>query len=193
MRKSYQRTDQRQITDFQRYKASLSKRWVEPLRYISKPLHKGNIFLTAANFSVPKEIFFAVGGFNEQMNDIEDLDFALRAFEKKTLIYFNYEAVAWHDDFVTCKSYVKRQLEYQNGIEVASQVSSHCKNHFAHQRTRVSAWKKPLLSVICRNFMVDLIDKTRLLEFLLPKPIRYRLYSTLVWGFSRHFPHRFKA
>ena len=183
----------RQTTDFQRYKASLSRGWVEPLRYISKPLHKDNVFLTAANFSVPKEVFVKIGGFDENMNDIEDLDFALRAVEKKVPIYFKYEAIAWHDDFVTCKSYVKRQVQYQDGLKVASQVSIYCRDYLVRQHIRAATWKKTFLSVICQNFMVDIIDKTRVLEFLLPKSLRYRFYSTLVWGFARHFPHRFKA
>ena len=106
--------------DIQSYKRNLSLKWL--LKYdkgINK-LNSSTLFLTAANMSIPKELFTRLGGFDESLTDTEDKMLALKALEKGVDVYFNNDIIAWHDDFITCKSYIKRRREYEKAQTAAN-------------------------------------------------------------------------
>ncbi len=102
-------------TDIQQYRCFLSRKWAEPLINLNhQAIPKKQLHLTAANFSIPTTLFNKLEGFDERLNDAEDYDLAVRAFEKKISIHYYHEAFAFHDDFITCKSYIHRQKEYRS-------------------------------------------------------------------------------
>src|SRR5690606_37464399 len=107
------------LTDIQRYKVHLSKIWMSKLPTQKSQLTLDNMFLSAANFSIPKILFQKLGGFDERLSDNEDLLFSLKAYNKHIPIYFDRNALAWHDDFISCTSYINRQMEYSLAREKA--------------------------------------------------------------------------
>jgi glycosyltransferase involved in cell wall biosynthesis len=170
------------ITPFQKYKCYLSNKWAGPLlQFKDKPLPLERLHLTAANFSIPKNIFHRLEGFDETLKDNEDLDLALRAYQKGFPVYYRHSAFAWHDDFPSCKSFIKRQKEYrvyheysrENKKEVFGGISRFSKEKYPF-------WKKMFYSFWKFNWWVTLTDK----GFLgwIPKKIQYKIYGWIVFG-----------
>jgi glycosyltransferase involved in cell wall biosynthesis len=176
-------------TDFQRYRAFLSRKWTAPLDRITGPLPKDMLFLTAANFSVDKTMFCELSGFDEQLTDAEDYDLALRASIRNISIYYRSEALAWHDDFITCRSYIKRLRQYQLAHGKLHQLRPDLDQNF-NQYTyhRVGGLKKMGYSLLAAPWMVNLIDGGGLR--LLPRKFRYKLYDIVTTGSAVHFPDR---
>jgi glycosyltransferase involved in cell wall biosynthesis len=169
-------------TPFQKYKCHLSNIWAQPLLQLEdRPLPLERLHLTAANFSIPKNIFLQLGGFDETLKDNEDLDLALRAYQKGFSVYYRHSAFAWHDDFPSCKSFIKRQKEYrvyheysrENKKEVFGGISRFSKEKHPF-------WKKMFYSFWKFNWWVTLADK----GFLgwIPKKIQYKIYDWIVFA-----------
>lgn len=57
-------------TDFHFYRAHLIEKWLKPLTAYQGPLPADIIFLTAQNFSIFKDRFDRLGGFDERLRDI---------------------------------------------------------------------------------------------------------------------------
>lgn len=172
------------ITPFQKYKCFLSNKWAEPLRQIEdKALPLEKLHLSAANFSIPKFIFQKLGGFDEQLKDNEDLDLATRAYHKGYDVYYRHSAFAWHDDFHSCKSFIKRQAEYIfyhnyvriNKTEVYSNVP-----RFSKEPAKLSFFKKLFYSFWGLGWWVTLVDKG-LLGWL-PQKLQFRMYDWIVYA-----------
>ncbi|RYY21786.1 MAG: glycosyltransferase family 2 protein, partial [Chitinophagaceae bacterium] len=95
--------------DYQKFKIFLSYKWTARLKqYDRQPLPKDALFLSAANFSIPKLLFTNLNGFDASLNDVEDYDLALRALAQSTLVYYSAAADAWHKETATCAQAIKR-------------------------------------------------------------------------------------
>ena len=164
-------------TDIQQYKLWLSKKWTAKYHEGLNLLNNQNLFLTAANMSIPKVLFDSLGGFNEKLSDAEDYELAVRGNERGIPIYFDKSNIAWHDDFITCKGYIKRRRAYEKvGIRMESQ-----KNMFTI--------KSMLYSLFSNKFLVKLIERNLLIN-ILPRTSRYFLYTLVIWGLSKYYPER---
>lgn len=177
-------------TDFQRYKAWLSRKWSEPLLENGGWLSKENIFITAANFSIAKSVFFELNGFDERLRDIEDYELALRVSEKNIPVFYHQQAIGWHDDFITCRSYIRRQREYSIAIQHLRDILSSEQRHATALENSRSPWKKYAYSLFCHRFSVYSIDHLNVYQFLLPSSVRYQLYDIVTWGLARYYPGR---
>ena len=163
--------------DIQHYKLHLSESWLQKYSEGLNRLSSDNLFLTAANMSVKKKLFDALRGFDERLTDAEDTDLAMRAISDGIPVFFNSKIIGWHDDFITCRSYVKRRREYEKAnkqIEVSGSVS---------------AVKKILYWPFSHKILIRMTD-ANFFKYTLPKSIRYKLYSFIIWGFSRYYPSK---
>lgn len=164
--------------DFQRFRAWLTKRWLafdSGCTLLSRP------YITAQNFSIVADLFYELKGFDESLTDAEDFDLALRAVDKNIKIFFDPSVLAWHNNPVTCESYIRRQREYllankqvnqKYGLEVSGNTSV---------LKRIKFWPFSL------SFWVRLIDRESFILFLLPMKIRYRLYDYVLTARSSVF------
>lgn len=175
-------------TDIYRYKASLSRKWLEPLRKHQGALCKENLFLSAANFSVPKKVFLQVGGFDERLTDAEDFHFATKAYEQNILIFFSYEAIGWHDDFITCNKFIHRRREYNMARQQLLQLRPSLKPYLSDQTLTAVRWKRLLYSFFAKNIWVKMVDCDAFT--FLPRRIRYWIYSMIIWGMGVYYPER---
>jgi glycosyltransferase involved in cell wall biosynthesis len=176
-------------TDIQRYKAHLSRKWTEPFAECREPLPPDRLFLTAANFSIPAALFRQLDGFDERLTDAEDFDLAVRASCAEIPIYFRQEAIAWHDDFITCRSYVKRLRQYQLAHGKLHQLKPDLYRRFnQYAYHRVGGFKKLTYNLTAAPWIVNLIDSGGLR--LLPRKLRYKLYDIVTTGSAVHFPDR---
>ena len=64
------------VSDFLKYKEFLSKKWTSQFNQELIKLNKNNLFVSSANFSISKSLFFLIKGFDERLTDAEDWDFA---------------------------------------------------------------------------------------------------------------------
>jgi GT2 family glycosyltransferase len=175
-------------TDIQKYKRYLSLKWTSKYNDGLNELNKENLFLTAANFSIPKSLFERLGGFDERLTDAEDFELGIRALEQGHDVYFDNDNVAWHDDFITCESYIKRQRQYMKANEA---LSHKLPKVFIRKplHIREMSWIKRLVfSVFSNPVFVKMVDK----EFFtfLPRVVRYRIYDLTITSLGKVFPNK---
>jgi len=177
-------------TDIQQYKAHLTRKWEKQLKVNNGLIPKEKPFLTAANFSISKDLFWQLGGFDENLTDAEDFDLAVRASQMHISIYFVHEAIAWHDDFITCRSYIKRQRQYRTAnqsLRASKPALYQHQSQYVFNAAR--GLKRFIYIILSHRFWVRLIDHTSLFH-LIPRPLRYKLYAAIITGLSVHFPNR---
>jgi GT2 family glycosyltransferase len=177
-------------TDIQRYKCYLSRKWEKKVDIDYAPLSKENIYLTAANFSISKELFWCLGGFDERLRDGEDYELALRACQAAIPLYYNKKAFAWHDDRISCRSYIKRQREYSVWNQKINELKD-TKVAEVFKRFDISetpAWKKQIFRLFAAKLWVQAIDTFNVFQ-ILPKKLRYKVYDLIITGLSRHYTH----
>ncbi|MDX2302298.1 MAG: glycosyltransferase [Microscillaceae bacterium] len=177
-------------TDIQKYRAYLSRKWVAPLAKNAEPLKADQLFLTAANFSIPKKIFNDLGGFDHRLSDAEDYDLAVQAHELGIPIYFNPEALGWHDDFITCSTYIRRGREYRKAHQALQKLKPEL-----YQKYNVEAYapakglKKAIYRFFSQKSWVKLIDQNFWLLWI-PQKLRYKIYDLVITGLVAHFPEK---
>lgn len=161
-------------TEFQKFRLFLSKKWGS---YLGETLVKVNIpYITAANCSLPKHLFIELGLFEEQLNDAEDYDLAIRAQEKKVPVYFDPELIGWHDDHSSMAGYLKRNTQYR----LARQQ---LKKMFPQRHKDLEVIEKQNLIHRIKffpfhhSFWVRWIDEERFFIRMLPLKLRYKLYD----------------
>lgn len=171
-------------TDFQKFKAYLSRKWQEPLKHNNKPLTADNLFLTAANFSISKKTFFDLGGFDERLTDGEDHELGARALRNNIPVYYNQAAIGWHDDFITCRNYILRKREYYKSNQRIKNLG------LPHRLflVKTPVWKRMAFSLAGQPFLVDLIERGKLAW--LPLFLRYRLYDWVVTSLGSVYVNR---
>ncbi|MES2838444.1 MAG: glycosyltransferase [Bacteroidota bacterium] len=178
-------------TDIQKYKAYLSGVWSKTLSgYIGKPLKKERIFITAANFSILKNTFETLNGFDENLNDIEDFDLAVRAYKANINMYYSYNAFAWHNEYITCQSYIKRQRQYSIAIDQLEKNKPELYSEFQSTKIKTPKGLKYLIFLFfAANFWIWTIDKCNWL-IILPKKLRYKIYDLTITSNGVFFPNK---
>ena len=167
-------------TDFLKFKCFISRKWAQPLlQFQGKPLPLSSIHLTAANFSISKSLFQQLGGFDERLRDCEDLDLAVRAFNKGLNIYYDHSVFAWHDDFPTVSSFIKRQNEYRVYLNKLIQLKTELYKDVP-KTTDIDRSFKQLIKefVFGRKNWLSLINSNKFL--FLPANVRYKVYDLIL-------------
>lgn len=163
-------------TDVQQYKRGLSIKWQKNIAtsfsLISQP------YLTAANFSIPKQVFESLNGFDDKLTDCEDYDLALRAQKLGVSIYFDPEIIGWHDDFITAEKYVLRLKEYEQALRNVCLLRGLEKS--------LNITKKAIYWTLSFPVWIKWIDIHALIW--LPVGIRYKLYDAVFFSQSQIFP-----
>jgi hypothetical protein len=99
-------------------------------------------------------------------------------------------APAYHDEFITCKSYINRQRLYIKSLQGIYALNPPLYERYLNRiLAPVSLPKKFIYFFISSNFLVKLID-AGIMRYLLPKPVRYKLYDYIINGLVNVFPDR---
>lgn len=164
--------------DFQWYRSNLEMTW-----YVknNQPVKKERAGLNGGNQSMPKALFWEVGGFDEQLTDSEDFEFAFRAMHKYNYeIYFDYQTWVYHDDFKDFKQYFKRRMEANNSskrlVGLFPEILEHYSSKFIFKPNK---WKQPFFNIFKASFFRKLPETTFFLKCF-PQKIRYKLYDIII-------------
>lgn len=172
-------------SDFQQFKAELSRTWVPFEDFGQIPNDKP--FITAANFSLPKTLFEHLGGFDERLTDAEDFDLAVRAVSRQIPLYFDNKILAWHDDFVTCKLLTKRHRQYHESHLTLQRLKPDLHQKYEqYEVAKIGGFKKIIYWCFAQKFWLWSIDKFNWLR-ILPKQVRYKIYNIVLTGYSVYF------
>ena len=182
-------------TDFQKYKSYLTQKWSKGLIAIgNKPLHKKSLFITAANFSIAKNLFFQLQGFDEQLTDAEDFDLAVRANQQGINLFYDHSAFAWHADPITGKSYIKRLRQYRKSQERLRELKPAVYSTIQlHHPVMPTGLKQMVYLFFARNYWVVWLDSKSFFKKLLPRFIRYKVYDLITTANGVYFPEQVKT
>jgi glycosyltransferase involved in cell wall biosynthesis len=174
------------------YKSWAARNWLRPLvKFADVPITKDSIFITAANFSISKKLFSEIGGFDDRLRDAEDYDLAVRLWKNGIPLFYRQDAFAWHDDPVTCSSYIRRQREYSSAHRLLLVNHPEWEQEGFMQPARTPAGlKKTIFLFFCKKFWINAVDKNKLAW--LPTRIRYKIYDLIITGNGVYFPQKIK-
>lgn len=173
-------------SDLDRYRCAIRRQWSAGLPQVKSRLQ--HPYMTAAHSSMPREVFEKLSGFNESLTDAEDYELAIRAMKSNVPIYFDPSLLAWHDDFITCKGYIKRRREYAKALRKVEALHGPSDASSPAIAPNVSV-KKALHWPWVHPFWVWAVEDESWIT-LLPKSVRYRIYSAVLWGYGEHYPDR---
>jgi len=152
-------------------------------------LDEKSLALSAANLSIPKDVFEFLHGFDEGLKDCEDFDLAVRAYSEEVSVYYDPENKAIHNGFESIRSYAIRQREYRKSQEKLLEIRS------SHPRSdlywKYHTPKKKLLSVLyyfIPGSLLKLCDHGKI-RFL-PTPLRFQFYSRIFSALTVYYPNR---
>lgn len=177
--------------DSLKYKSDLIKKWTAPLlTYMDKPLKKNNLFITAANFSIPKDLFEKLGGFDERLVDAEDFELAVKAYKSGVMLYFNEEASGIHDDKANFNLFIKRQRQYSKAHKELIKLNPWMveEGYINNVFEKPKGLKKALFRFFTASLWIKIADKD--LFTFLPKGLRYKLYDIIVTANGVYFPEK---
>lgn len=178
-------------TDIQRFLIYQRRLWLQVLESASNPLKQNEIYITAANFSIPKELFRKMGGFDSRLKAVIDYDLAIRCTEVGIPIYYSNKAIVWHDDFITCRSFINRRRQSVKNEELLKRLKPELIDKYhLYKEPPISRFKAFLYSFLAHRFFVSTIDNFNFYRFVLPRTVRYRFYAAVIMGLGKHFRHR---
>lgn len=192
-----QRTDPQKVQNpIMAYKLEAEKNWegnthagTDPKDFERVPDHI--VKLTAAHFSISASAFNLLAGFEEELTDAEDFDLHIRMKEIGLELYSAPQLTAWHDDFITCESYIRRQRQYRKAHEKLAELRKERYYPYSpYKNFRPGFLKKLLYSPFARKWLVRAIDRPAGWFTALPKSLQYKLIERVVYGFALYFPHR---
>jgi len=178
-------------TDMQKYVAHARKDWIRILQQASYPMQPEEIYITAANFSISKETFNKIGGFDPALRAVVDYDLAMRANLLGIPIYYNANAFGWHDDFVTCRSYILRRRQGTENERKLMELKPELVSRFHRYKEKGPSSKAMFIySLLGHRFWVRIIDHYNFFPAILPQKIRYKLYPAIVTALGKYYPNR---
>lgn len=170
--------------DFNQYRSQLSLAWVKPFPDIATPMTKDTLFMTAANCSVEKNVFLNLQGFAEKLKDAEDKEFGIRAFKKNIPVFFDKQNIAWHDEALTCRTYIRRLRQYAAANKIVRTLHP---EFFPASQPMTPGTKRWVYRRLASSQWVDAVDHGTLLP-IVPRKIRYRLYDAITFALSEVYP-----
>jgi glycosyltransferase involved in cell wall biosynthesis len=173
------------------FKSSLSDQWNRQLiQYFDSPMPKGFSFITAANFSISKDTWLLLNGFDERLSDAEDYDLAVRAAHLSIPMYYNINALAWHDDVISCRKYIKRLREYREAQMYLQKIKPELYPPSHKYAVNVPTGLKSIFfKLFCFSFWIDSVDSNTW-KYILPQKIRYKLYDFILTANASFYPHK---
>lgn len=170
-------------TELERFKAQRTEMWNSKASRQPPGLFEN---VSAANLSLPAEVFDRLGGFNARLGDAEDFELGLRARRQGIASHWSEGPTVWHTGRFTFRSYIQRRRQYRKArLHVF-------KEHFPGQPLpeieQLTPFKWAVYWLVSRPSVARLADAGAF-RFL-PVTLRDRLYDLVVHGLAHVFPER---
>ena len=160
--------------DFQRFRSEMETSW-----YVNseKPIIKKTSSITGGNWSIPKDLFFKIGGLDPEMHDSEDFEFGFRAVHKFNIKMFqDYRTWVYHDDNKDLINYLNRMVNAYSSwgylFEKHPDVLIYYCDKFKY---RPAAWKKAVYFIFKLNAVRSIVD-SKLFVKTVPINLRNMVY-----------------
>ena len=164
-------------TDFQKYKLFLTNKWTSNWQEVETKIPLDKPYLTAANFSIGKNLFNYLNGFDENLTDAEDFDLGVRVAENKIETFFLSKAIAFHDDYLSARSYILRLRQYKiSHDKLKNKKPALYDKYNQYEYKNPGFIKKLVYKMFSYKIWVDLIDSNNI---PLPKFILYKCYDII--------------
>lgn len=143
----------------------------------------GSLRINGGNFSISREAFERIGGFDDRLTDKEDFKLAYDAFHYHNIPTFSAPKTwVYHDDFRNLIDYIKRgkesRTEEQKLRSLDSSIADFDPNRFQIETPK--SLKFRLAKRIFRKaFVLHLIEKTLDLR-IIPQKIAFKLYDICI-------------
>lgn len=170
-------TKKKNERDFERYRRSLNDVWIKPFATSPFQLKEDNIFMSAANCSVKKDLFVRIGKFLPTLSDAEDREFAVRALRSGVSLYFDKNNRAFHNESLTCAGYIRRLRQYAVANRAVDLL------HPGSRSTPKPTGGRLVYRLLAWSPWVWMIDHANI-YVLLPKGLRYKLYGAITFALS---------
>lgn len=178
-------------TDLQNFKAVLTQRWSKSLiEKNGQRLAGDELFITAANFSIHRQTFLELDGFDEQLTDAEDFDMAVRAGKHGIPLYYQHKAFAWHNDSITARSYIKRLRQYRKAHQkLRSLKPGLYKDESKFVVPELKGARKILFGFFANSYWMKQLENGGWVT-VLPTKIRYKIYDWVITSNGVFFPDK---
>ncbi|MEO6883799.1 MAG: glycosyltransferase [Bacteroidia bacterium] len=173
-------------TDIEKYKIHMENEWKKITNNGTEPLKVNfeNFVITTANMSFTKEVFEAIGNFDETLRDGYDFEFGLRALCKNIPSYFDLNITSIHNDKITLRYYAKRQRCYIESKKKIFADNPDYKSFFKKETDyKINFLRKLIYQILKSNFSVNFIENSSLFK-ILPQQIRYKFYGSTIAALS---------
>jgi glycosyltransferase involved in cell wall biosynthesis len=170
--------------EFFKFELWLTKRWA--IGNEEADLNTGllnNAYISANNFSIPKNVFNQLGGFDQRLTDAEDFDLAMSAQEMNVPIFFSKSAWAWHYDvnIKTFTKYIKRIRHYRLAQDTLIALKP---ERYLDKTKNIRFVEMPrgLKAIIFKLLAHNIFIKSLESKFWcwLPIVIRFKLYDAII-------------
>ncbi|GAB3330194.1 hypothetical protein GCM10027429_07090 [Marivirga atlantica] len=164
--------------DFNFFRKEMESSWYQKT---NKYLKSESLRINGANFSIHRNIFEGVNGFDERLTDKEDFALAYRVHKIfKTQVYFSRDTWVYHDDFKGLKDYINRAIESRKAeLEMLNLYSDLKELDPKRFITKPSFLKSFFFNFFKLKRVIDFCDSNQNF-LLLPKFIRYKFYDFII-------------
>lgn len=181
------------LTEFDVFEQWLNNRWNAGINKQDIGAVKMKVpYISATNFSILKNDFLKLGGFDERLRDAEDYDLAVAAVRMGYSIYMLNNAPALHNDtsgqnFI---SYIKRLRQYEQAqkdlIKIKPDIFGDPETNFRYPK-QLHGLKAIFFQTLARRGFVNSI--LRGYWKWLPVKVRCKLYDFIVTANGVFYPN----
>lgn len=163
-------------TDVQQFRRWLEIGWTANLPKCLGPMPDSVTYLTAAHFSIQKDLFYAMNGFELGLNWGEDRQFAARLKSAGVPIWYDQQAVAWHHDPMNFRRLALRLRKESDDSSPA-----------LAPKPALNRWKSLILRPFANEIWVRRIDEGAFWLKLAPRSLRWFVYRLVLAALSYHY------
>jgi len=173
---------------FDDFRVTLSEKWhLDSVSEDDGSILKKAPFVTAANFSIERDLFVALGGFDEELTDAEDLDLAYRAATFGHKCYYLPSAVGYHFDGVDLKGYIRRLRQYRSALYRLEQLKPQLySKNIINRVTPPSGLKALFFRCFASENLINFMGN-EILSGMIPSGLRNRIFDLVVTANGSYF------
>lgn len=168
------------VTGFDKFQLNVEQSWSTNLR--AGEVSLTNFAFTAQQCSLPKDLFFGLGAFDERLTDAEDFDLGIRALQQGISVWFDPTIITWHCDWPKFDQYIRRHIQYRNANRKLLGLHPEYEAFFPGLNAQPSAGIKKTIAKGFSRLLGKSVTGNNSLLNLLPLRLRFLLFRLVISG-----------